>query len=562
MTTVRRVALPLAATGVLLLIWAAWLACSGGVTFAPFGVRISADIARPLLYGSLLTAAGLLAGAFPIGRRDTTSANRIAARLAAFVSLATLLLGIAYGSRVAAGADAYGYVSQAALWRNGAVAVPSPLATTARWPDAPWSLTPLGYRPAVTAGAMVPIYPAGLPLTMAAAEAIGGERAAYVVVPLLGAVAVWLTFVLGRVLAGAAAGLLAAVSLVASPAFLFQLMLPMSDVPAMTWWLAAIVGAADGRAPSLVIAGVSTALAVLTRPNLVFLAIPVGVLVALVATDAAQRRRRVLVWGALASVGAFAVAVINARLYGSPLSSGYDRLDNLYSWAFISPNTVRYGGWLLTTQTPFIAAGVLAPWLLRRQGQDRNSVTALWALIFAAAVIAAYLVYLPFDNWTFLRFLLPAYPLLLVSAAVAAATLTASAPRRPAILAALALLLVTHGLWQGRLAFRVARDESRYKAAATVVSRLTPDAVVVSNLHSGSVRYYADRLTLRYEWLGADAYAPALQYFHDRGRPVYALLDEAEVPDFRARYAGVTDLHWMDAPLAVIANRVYLYRVP
>jgi hypothetical protein len=261
-------------------------------------------------------------------------------------------------------------------------------------------------------------------------------------------------------------------------------------------------------------------------------------------------------------MGAFAVAVINARLYGSPLASGYDRLDNLYSWAFVRPNAASYGRWLLATQTPFIAAGVLAPWLLRRDARRREADLARWALVCAAVVIAAYIMYRPFDNWTFLRFLLPAYPLLLATAAAAAVMLCRRTSRHRAILAALALLLVSHGVWQGRVAFRIARDESRYQAAAAVVSGLARDAVVVSNLHSGSVRYYADRLTLRYEWLGADAYQPALQYFHERGRPVYALLDEGEVPDFRARYGGVTDLHWMDAPVAVIAGRVYLYRVP
>jgi len=86
--------------------------------------------------------------------------------------------------------------------------------------------------------------------------------------------------------------------------------------------------------------------------------------------------------------------------------------------------------------------------------------------------------------------------------------------------------------------------------------------VVISNLHSGSVRYYADRLTLRYESLGVDEYGTALQYLRDRGRPVYAMLDETEVDIFRQRYRDVGDVSWLDKPpLVSPANRVYLYLI-
>ncbi len=86
--------------------------------------------------------------------------------------------------------------------------------------------------------------------------------------------------------------------------------------------------------------------------------------------------------------------------------------------------------------------------------------------------------------------------------------------------------------------------------------------MVISNLHSGSVRYYADRLTLRYEWLGVDAYGTALHFLRDRGRPVYAMLDDTEVDTFRQRYRGVADVSWLDKPpLVTLANRVYLYLV-
>ena len=38
-------------------------------------------------------------------------------------------------------------------------------------------------------------------------------------------------------------------------------------------------------------------------------------------------------------------------------------------------------------------------------------------------------------------------------------------------------------------------------------------AVILSNQHSGSLRYYAGRMTMRFEWLDPDMYVPALEHF-------------------------------------------------
>ena len=60
--------------------------------------------------------------------------------------------------------------------------------------------------------------------------------------------------------------------------------------------------------------------------------------------------------------------------------------------------------------------------------------------------------------------------------------------------------------------FDVAVGEGRYVRAANAVASLTPaDAIVLSVQHSGSVRYYANRITLRYDWLQDDALDTALR---------------------------------------------------
>jgi len=519
-----------------------------GWSLAAFHLRLSSrDPFRSLVIGAILGSCGL-AGLFfkwPAERRVALSATGIAGL--------ALLLGLSYGTYIAAGADTYGYVSQADLWLKGSVITPIPLASEAQWRDADWALTPLGYRPALRDGFMVPIYPIGLPLTMAAMKGVLGEWGAYVISPLCGALLVWLTYLLGRSLHRPETGLLAASALAFSPVFLFYLMVPMSDVPVSAWWTAAIVLALTPQSKwRLLASGGVTALALLTRPNLVVLVAPLAVLVVHGAESNTIRIKRLLWWGIPAAAGALGVAASNTALYGSPWQSGYGSLAALYSPHYAWPNVVQFTTWLLRTQTPFIFLALLA-----------RTWHARWCVAFAACVFACYVCYLPFDNWTYLRFLLPAIPMLVVAASETLVTFVRRHGLPNGVVLAAALILACVGLWQGRAAFSIGSVEARYRAAADVVRTLPADAVVVSNLHSGSIRSYANRMTLRYEWLGANEYADALRTLRGHGHQLYALLDGAEVAEFRTRYQGVADLAWMDGlPLDVINGSVYLYAIP
>jgi hypothetical protein len=562
MTIRRRWAWIAIAAGALALAWTVWLAAGGAGWFVTIlGIRISSrDPFRSLTAGAVLAALGLS------GIRITSEEgrnNRWITAGAACLASVTVVLGLTYGTFVAGAADAYGYVSQAALWANGSVIVDAPLAADATWPDAAWALTPVGYRPARQHGAMVPVYPPGLPLTMAVMKLAFGETGVYLVVPLLGGLAVWLTYLFGREIYGPPAGLFAAVALFASPVFLLQLMAPMSDVPATAWWLLSVVLGLKAGPRWVIASGFAAAIAILTRPNLVVLELPLLFLVLRQAAHVSDRIQRALLWGVPAACGPIAVAIINTALYGSPVASGYGPLTNLYSLSYTWRNLAQYVQWMVTTQTPFILLGIIAtPWLVR--GKDKRIAWLIqWSFVFAACVFLSYLWYLPFDNWAYLRFLLPAYPMLLAAAAAGLLMLANRRRWSEGFVIGLGLVLACCGLWQGRLAFRVAQGEARYRAAGEVARTLPPNAVIISNLHSGSVRYYADRLTLRYEWLGSDAYDAAVHYLRDHSRSVYVMLDETEIDSFRQRYRSVTDLSWLDRPpLATVANRVYLYALP
>lgn len=482
---------------------------------------------------------------------------------AAALALAAAVLGLRFGTFAASGADSYGYVSQADLWLEGRLIIDEPLADQAEWRNANWTLTPFGYRPGDDRGTMVPTYAPGLPMVMAVFKAVAGPEAVFYVVPLLGALAVWLTFVLGARLGGPHAGLLAAAALLVSPPFLFQLMWPMSDVPAMAWWLVALMLAIRGTTVSLVAAGLAAALATLTRPNLVVLAIPILVFAIGRPGVMRERLRRGAAFLLAVAPGPIAIAAIDQHLYGSPFASGYGTFSTIYARGYLLPNLVNYSTWLLQTETPFIALALAAPWLLERHGRAAARPIARLGLGVALVVALSYLWYTPFDHWTFLRFLLPAYPPL-VALAASAFVLVRPRPGRPraAAVAALIVLLAGWGLWMGRSAFHVRAEESRYIAAGRFARELPANAVILCNQHSGSLRYYANRITMRFEWLDPDMYAQALDEVQRLGRPMYVVLDDWERDLFRQRYAGVADLSWLDEPpLLLAARKVSFYAI-
>jgi hypothetical protein len=484
--------------------------------------------------------------------------DRRAGWLAAAAAAGAAVVGLAKGARAAGSADAYGYVSQALLWLKGLPLQVEPLAARVPWPNAAWSFSPLGYRPGVEAGVIVPTYPPGLPLLMAASAGIGGADAIYLVVPVLGAAAVWLTYLLGRRHAGAMSGAAAAVLLAASPVFLYQVVQPMSDVPVTAWWLLALWGAAGGRP---VVSGAGAAAAILTRPNLA----PVAALVlaAVVAHSYVQHRTVPAVLRAATLFvlpAAAAVAFLfwlNTRLYGSPLMSGYGAASELFALKNVSVNTGRYTRWLVDTQTPIVLLGIAAPlvaWITSRRAPSPLSSAAAWfGLVYVGLVFACYLPYSPFEEWWYLRFLLPALPVLLILASAVLLRLVGALRgelRIPVLMAGLALLT---GLYlttaRARSAFDLARLESRYVAAGTFASqRLPENAILLSIQESGSLRMYGRRATVRFDFLEPDGLDTAVQFFEREGFRPYFALEVWEEAQFRDRFAGSSVLGLLDWP--------------
>jgi hypothetical protein len=548
--------------------WACAVVLTGGVVADWGWARISS---RHALNPAIL--AGLSAvGAFALATADQRRywPDAIARGIAVAAVVGSVSFGLGNGLFVAAASDAYGYVSQADLWVNGDLVVRQPWARDMTWPNAANALAPLGYRPhrpAAHGTDIVPIYSPGVPMLMAAFKTIAGPQAVYFVVPLLGGAAVWVTFLMGRRLSGPFVGAAAAVLLATSPTFLFEVTAPASDVAATAWWSLALYGLMRQSPAAALGAGAAAGAAILTRPNVAPLALVLMVpdLIRLVRRphDRQTPMIRLLLFCAGAVPACVVVAWLNSVLYGSPLATGYGSFDHLYQLEHAWRNLTAYPRWLVETQTPLIVFALLSPFLLRSAARapgttSPESIAALW-LAAAAAVFGLYVLYLPFEEWWYLRFLLPVFPALFVLMSVAVLRLTAPFGRLGSAVhyAVAATILSSVAFYTAHLAYergaaRVWEVEQRYlEAGHYVASALPGSAAILSVQHSGSVRFYSGRISVRYDQIAPGDLDDAVEQLRQLGYRPYLLLDAQEEEDFRRRFAGATPLGLLDwAPSA------------
>ena len=484
--------------------------------------------------------------------------------------LAVFAAGVHWGTFAAGGSDSYCYVHQAEGWATGHLQVVEPLALEAPWPDAPVTFAPAGHIPSPTVrGAPVPMCPAGLSIAMAPfvwAGRAGGAAAArgvFLVVPLFAALLVWSVYVLGARFSRRV-GLASAALVACSPAFLFQLMQPMSDVPAAALWVMAAASATGASRRAPLMAGLATSAAILVRPNLLPMGIVLGIFF-LAKGKKSPRFADATTFAIASAPGCLAVALIQQMFYGSPLRSGYGSLDALFSAANIVPNAARYFTWMSQSHTPAWLIALAAPFVLP------GSLTAL-LLSLAAVNVACYLPYAVFNDWWYLRFLLPAIAIVIVLMtavidAIAARTsrIDLSRTRRVGAVVVGVVALVICLLFireaRARSVFDLHRLESRYERAGVYVAgHLPQNALVITSWESGSVRFYGHRKTLVWDALDPAWLDRAIAYSRARGLEPFLLFERWEEPNFRQRFAGsaIATLDW--PPASEIAGQVRIYR--
>ena len=252
---------------------------------------------------------------------------------AVILGAAVFAIAISRGSFVAGGSDSYGYVSQARLWAQGAPIAHEPLIALVTWQDADKTFAPLGYKPGVEPGTIVPVYSVGYPMLMGLVQRMFGHDAQMAIVPLMAAGLVMCTALIGRAVGGPEVGILSGLLLATSPPFVYQSLQPMSDIPVAFWWTLSAVLAFSRRRAANILAGVAVAAAILTRPNLIPLAAPLALFGVLMNRRDGHgnnwRAGVAVVSGAV--LGGAITAAVNTTFYGGPAVSGYGTPQELYA---------------------------------------------------------------------------------------------------------------------------------------------------------------------------------------------------------------------------------------
>jgi hypothetical protein len=257
--------------------------------------------------------------------------------------------------------------------------------------------------------------------------------------------------------------------------------------------------------------------------------------------------------------GVAAVALLQAAIYGSPLRSGYGDPGQLFSLAHVATNLANYPAWLSLAHTPVLALGVIAPFAAARR-------TVAWALLaFAAAVLAAYLPYVPFTDWWYTRFMLPALPALIVLTMTWLERAASRLPARAGFAVLAVVTVILGGTWLGRAVdlevFRLKSLEQKYvELGRLAASRLPRNAIVLAAQPAGSVRYYARLPTLSWDAIDAAWLDRVLAECRARGLEPYLAVEAWELGAFRSRFRGhsaAADLDW--PPRATIGNVIFVY---
>jgi hypothetical protein len=532
--------------------WAALVVATGGISVRIAGVLFrSRDPGRAFVIVAVLLATQALLYRKQFSRdveRIVAFASRRAVWFGAALSLLLVAHAIVNGSFVAAGSDSYGYVSQAYGWVEGPLPHPYPLRLSLPFPSGDQMQIPLGHKPGQTPHTMVPTYASGLPFMMALGIVAFGSIGPYLVVPFSAALLVWFTFALGRRVDGPIAGVTAAIVAATSPIVLFQSVSPMSDIPAGALWTGALLGALGNSRRSTFLAGVGAAAGLMVRPNLPLLAV---VLFCWIAITARGRER--FVRAALFSIpivpAVIATAAINAAWYGSPFTSGYGSSADIYALANIAPNLRLYPVWLWQSQGLWILLAFATILPLVRASDRRGPVALCW--VYFIATLASYLPYTPFEVWWYIRFLLPGLGALYVLIAVGILYVARRIRHPWGTLAASVILLLsvkhtTEFALDNSVFGGLRRGEQRYADVAEFVYRNLPDnAVIFAMQHSGSLRMWGGRLTLRYDWIDPDSnpelrprVVPELERL---GLHPYLAIDDWEAPDVRRHFGLAAD---------------------
>ena len=471
----------------------------------------------------------------PISNRPAAAARTL--RILFFLALAAYAVFLAgHATSVAGGSDSSGYLNSARLLASGRLV--GELRTPAEFgPQSGFErelFTPFGFRPFRDQAAIVPTYPVGVPLHFAAAGKLLGWHLGPFLIEIGGALAaLCLCYLIGRELGlSPALAVAGAATLGACPLFVFASIQPLSDLLATTWTLVSVCAALRARRHRVWAGacGAAFSIAVLVRPtNSVLL----PALVILLGLD--WRRLVLFVAGGLP--GAIWLGYYNHTLYGGALRSGYGSFQVFFDPAHVPASLVDFARWLAVLLPAVLLLLPLAAFFVR---ELRNRVLAALAVWFTAVIGLFACVGFSHEAWWSLRYILPAIPALILTALVGLQALADRFPlsQRPAVLATAATFLALWAVagcayWIKKLGVLDGKVHEQAYADATRAARDTfpKGALVVSSATCGALYAYTDFPILRADLLDGPRFVRIAALARASGRPVCALLFDAEEKD-------------------------------
>ena len=467
------------------------------------------------------------------GGEPDFSQRRVFRLLAWGLWLIYLVLLCSRASLSATGSDSSGYLNAARLLTQGKLSESvEPLRIFGLPQESIRIFIPLGFSPGARPGTMVPSYPLGLPLQMAAAALVGGwTHAPFWIGPLSAAISLFLIYAVGREfgmkrgLAFASAALLAAF-----PTFLWIGLQPLSDVPATTWALAAMVMALRARrnARAAYLCGAAFGIAVLVRPTNSLLVLPL--LLAL------PFERRILLRFVL---GGFPFAAFlfttNQIANGNPFRSGYGDVLGGLSVGYFAVRIRHYAFWLSALGTPLLVLGWMAVAGVRSLPRRDRLILILWPAVF----LIFYCLYQPYDTWWYTRFLLPGVPaMILALLLVADRGFSAGSERegvaglsgrhRMLLAVALSTIIFATGIyWTRRYSLlKIARSEQIYPLTCRWAAAAVPQNSVIAAMQmTGALKYYTDSISARLDQIDASTFPILRSRVEWAGYRWYALVN-------------------------------------
>jgi hypothetical protein len=188
--------------------------------------------------------------------------------------------------------------------------------------------------------------------------------------------------------------------------------------------------------------------------------------------------------------------------------------------------------------SPLVCVALAAPFI---RGKNRRDVQVL--ALWAAVLIGFYAFYYHTgETWWYLRFILPAFPILILGMLVVFQKLPIKSPFYQTLI--LAGVLAVVATWELKLVRRlnaaaVIDIEHTYPLISDWTQKnLPPESAIFSMQVSGALYYYTDFLLTRWDQIENGRVEALISMLQEKHRPIYAVLYEYEIKDALDRLGG------------------------